>query len=215
MAIGEAAMIGEDAGWIVLAQAGEGEPAGVIEGAAAEGELSEGVVIEEHDEETFPPFDPTFFASQLLWLAITFTVLYLLMSRLVLPRIGGILEDRRDRIARDLDQADRLKQQSDDAIASYERALAEARSGAFTIAAESREAAKEEANQRQAATEADLDKKLAEAEARIGEIKKKALADVTEVASEAAEAVVEKLLGKKPAASEVTAAVKAAGAGNA
>ena len=114
----------------VIAQL-EGEPLG-------EGGLLEEVVLEEeHEEEgVFPPFDSTFFASQLLWLVITFVVLYLLMSRLVLPRIGGILEDRRDRIARDLDQADRLKQQADDAIASYERALAEAKAGAFTIAAE-------------------------------------------------------------------------------
>lgn len=211
MANGEAVMIGEDAGWYVVAQAGEEAPA--VE-AGGEGALEEGVVIEEHGEDTFPPFDPTFFASQLLWLVITFTVLYLLMSRLILPRIGGILEDRRDRIARDLDQADRLKQQSDDAIASYERALAEARAGAFTIAAEAREAAKEEANQRQAAIEADLDKKLAEAEARIADIKAKALADVSEVASEAAEAVVEQLIGKKPTAAEISAAVKAAEGGN-
>lgn len=212
MANGEAVMIGEDAGWIVVAQAGEEAPAAEAEGEAA---LEEGVVIEEEGEDSFPPFDPTFFASQLLWLAITFTVLYLLMSRLILPRIGGILEDRRDRIARDLDQADRLKQQSDDAIASYERALGEARAGAFTIAAEAREAAKEEANQRQAETEAELEKKLAEAESRIADIKKKALADVTDVASEAAEAVVERLIGKKPTSAEVSSAVKAAEAGNA
>ena len=99
-------------------------------------ELEGGVGVEEHAEEegTFPPFDPTFFASQLLWLAITFTALYLLMSRVIIPRIGGILEDRRDRIARDLDQAERLKQQSEEAVASYERALAEARSRAQKIA---------------------------------------------------------------------------------
>ena len=192
----------------VIAQL-EGEPLG-------EGGLLEEVALEEeHAEEgTFPPFDSTFFASQLLWLVISFVVLYLLMSRLVLPRIGGILEDRRDRIARDLDQADRLKQQADDAIASYERALAEAKAGAFTIAAEAREAAKQEANERQAKIEADLDAKLAESEKRIADVKAKALADVNDIAGEAAEAVVERLLGKKPTATEIKDALKGAGAAN-
>jgi F-type H+-transporting ATPase subunit b len=194
--------------YIVIAQL-EGEPAG--EGAL----LEEAVLEEEHaEEDNFPPFDPTFFASQLLWLVITFVALYLLMSRLVLPRIGGILEDRRDRIARDLDQADRLKQQADDAIASYERALAEARAGAFTIAAEAREAAKQEANARQAKVEAALDDRLGDAEKRIADVKSKALADVGEIAGEAAEAVVQRLLGKKPTANELKDALKESGAAN-
>jgi F-type H+-transporting ATPase subunit b len=193
---------------VVIAQL-EGEPLG-------EGGLVEGVVLEEEhaEEDAFPPFEPTFFASQVLWLVITFVALYLLMSRLVLPRIGGILEDRRDRIARDLDQADRLKQQADDAIASYERALAEARAGAFTIAAEARGSAKQEANARQAEVEAKLDVKLADAEKRIADVKAKALADVGEIAAEAAEAVVQRLLGKKPTTAELKDALKAAGAAN-
>jgi F-type H+-transporting ATPase subunit b len=193
---------------VVIAQL-EGEPLG-------EGGLVEGVVLEEEhaEEDAFPPFEPTFFASQVLWLVITFVALYLLMSRLVLPRIGGILEDRRDRIARDLDQADRLKQQADDAIASYERALAEARAGAFTIAAEARGSAKQEANARQAEVEAKLDVKLADAEKRIADVKAKALADVGEIAAEAAEAVVQRLLGKKPTTAELRDALKAAGAAN-
>ena len=193
--------------WVVMAQA-EGAP--VAEPAAA-AELHSEVGVageEEHAAEgEFPPFDPTFFASQLLWLAITFTVLYLLMGRVIIPRIGGILEDRRDRIARDLEQAERLKQQSNDAIASYEKALSDARNRAFKIAGEARDAAKAEAASKQAATEAVLDNKLADAEKRIAGIKAKALADVGAIASEAAEAVVERLLGKKPSSGEVSSAV--------
>lgn len=208
-------------GTFLLAQA-EGVPVVTPEAPAAEiheeiaAELEGGVGVEEHAEEegTFPPFDPTFFASQLLWLAITFTALYLLMSRVIIPRIGGILEDRRDRIARDLDQAGRLKQQSEEAVASYDRALAEARSRAQKIAAEARDKAKVEAAARQAETEATLDGNLAAAEARIGAIKEKALADVGEIAGQAAEAVVERLLGSKPSGSELSAAVAGVRTGN-
>ena len=70
------------------------------------------------EHKTFPPFDATTFASQLLWFAITFALLYYLMAKVALPRIGSILEGRRDRIAADLDQAERLKGESEDAAAA-------------------------------------------------------------------------------------------------
>ncbi|WP_209000638.1 hypothetical protein [Labrenzia sp. DG1229] len=78
----------------------------------------------------FPPFDATTFASQLLWLAITFGVFYWIMKNVAMPRIAGILEDRKDRIAGDLSEANRLKDETDAAIAAYEQALAEARNKA-------------------------------------------------------------------------------------
>ncbi len=163
------------------------------------------------EKEVFPPFNTTFFPSQLLWLAITFVVLYLVVMRVALPRLGGILEDRRDRIVNDLDQADRLKQESNDAIAAYEQALAQARADAFALAEKARDAAKARAAEKQAEVEADLNAKLAAAETRIGEIKKKALAEVDAVASDVAEAVVERLLGTKAAAKEISDAVAEVG----
>ena len=194
---------------IVVAQA-EGGPAVVEplpEAPAVVGEL-----IEEPEAEVpFPPFDATYFPSQLLWLAITFIALYLIVARVALPRIGGILEDRRDRIASDLDQAERLKEQSDDALAGYERALAEARARAFAVGEEARATAKQQAAARQAEIEAELNKRLGRAEARIGEIKGKALADVDAVAADVAAALVERLVGEKPTQNEVQDAVAAAG----
>ena len=93
---------------------------------------------EEHASGVFPPFDQTTFASQVLWLAITFGLFYLLMSKLVIPRIGGILETRHDRIAQDLDEASRLKAEADAAIASYEQELASARAKGNAIASTAR-----------------------------------------------------------------------------
>ncbi len=84
----------------------------------------------------FPPFDPATWGSQVFWLAITFGALLLLMRRVALPRIGGILEDRANRIAGDLAEAGRLKEETDAAIAAYEQALAEARQNGHAIAAE-------------------------------------------------------------------------------
>ncbi|MEH0071562.1 hypothetical protein V6L77_16570 [Pannonibacter sp. Pt2-lr] len=73
----------------------------------------------------FPPFDPTHFVSQLFWLFVTFLVFYWIMKNVALPRIAGILEDRHDRIAGDLSEAERLKRETDEAIAAYEQALSE------------------------------------------------------------------------------------------
>src|SRR5262245_46735413 len=103
----------------------------------------EGIVVETVQEHTaFPPFDASTFASQLLWFAITFGILYYLLAKVALPRIAGILESRRDRIAADLDQAEGLKRDSEAAAAAYEKALADARGRAGTIAGAARDQAR-------------------------------------------------------------------------
>ena len=71
----------------------------------------------------FPPLDPATFVPQLVWLAIAFGLLYLLLSRVALPRVGEVIEERADRIRRDLDQAEKLKAETEGALAAYEQAL--------------------------------------------------------------------------------------------
>lgn len=163
-----------------------------------------------HVSGVFPPFDSSTFASQLLWLAITFGLFYLLMSRVIVPRIGGILEHRRDRIAQDLDEANRLKEEADNAIAAYEQELADARKKASAIAETAREKAKAAAEAERASTEAELGAKMADAEKSIAAIKTKALADVDTIAEDAATDVVKHLLGGTVTKAEVAAAIRAA-----
>lgn len=155
----------------------------------------------------FPPFDPTHFASQILWFAITFAILYYLMSKIALPRIGSILEGRRDRIAADLDHAERLKGESADAEETYLKALADARARASEIAEGAREDARSKADARQAEIEADLTKKLETAEKRIADIKAQAMAEVGNIATETSEAVIHALVDVPADTAEVKAAV--------
>src|SRR5947208_14815362 len=82
----------------------------------------------------FPPFNSHTFASQLLWLALLFVALYVLMSRVALPRVGSILEARRRHIDADLAEAQRFQDPSDAAIAAHEPALAAARGRAPAVA---------------------------------------------------------------------------------
>ena len=149
----------------------------------------------EHESGVFPPFDPATFPSQLLWLAITFGALYLLMSKIALPRIGSILENRKGIIDADLAAADASRQKTDAAIAAYEAALAAARSKAQGIANESREAIQADLAAKRSAVEADLSAKVSAAEARISATKTEALTHVDEIATETAQTVVTQLVG--------------------
>lgn len=155
----------------------------------------------------FPPFDSSTFASQLVWLAITFVVLYVLMAKVALPRVGGIIESRQNRIDDDIAEAGRLKAQSDAALTAYEQALADARARAQIIANETRDNQSAEADKSRKALEDQLNAKLAEAEKTIAATKQAAMANVRGIASEAAKAIVERLTGAAPADAAVDKAV--------
>ncbi|MGB7285382.1 MAG: F0F1 ATP synthase subunit B [Salaquimonas sp.] len=157
----------------------------------------------------FPPFDPSSFASQLLWLAITFGIFYYLMSKVVIPRISGILGVRRDRISRDLDEAQRLKDESDAALAAYEQELAEARNSAHAIAQEAKDRAKAEADTKRHASEKALNEKLAASEQQIATIKVKALGEVDGIAADTVSEIVKSLIGGSATKAEIDKAVSA------
>ena len=155
----------------------------------------------------FPPFQKDTFASQLVWLAVTFVLLYLLISRIAVPRIGGIFEERSKRIEGDLAAAQGLKAESEAALASYEKALADARNNAQAIAAETRDKLSAQAEERRKALESELNVKLAEAEKQIAKTKSDAMTNVRGIAVDAASAIVERLIGTTPAGPAVSAAV--------
>ncbi len=159
----------------------------------------------------FPPFDPTYFASQLLWLLITFGLFYMIMSRVVIPRLAGILEVRKDRISRNLDETQRLKAEADAAHAAYEHDLAVAKRDAHAIALEATEKAKNKAADAREKVEAEWAAELAEAEAHIAGVKEKALGELDTIAAETTDAIVKQLIGGKLTKAEVTKAVTAAG----
>lgn len=196
------------------AQPAEGEshaPAGDTHAAPADAHAGETHTETgaEHGGGVFPPFDPSNYPSQLLWLAITFGLFYLFLKKVIVPRIGGILEVRRDRIAQDLDQAARMKEDADAAVAAYEQELAEARANANTIGQAARDSAKADAETERKKVEAELEGKLAEAEKRIGGIKSKAMSEVGNIAEDTATAIVQQLTGTKVDKPTVSAAVKA------
>jgi F-type H+-transporting ATPase subunit b len=157
----------------------------------------------------FPPFESTFFVSQLLWLAITFGLLYFLLSRFALPRIGNILEVRGDRIMSDLAEAQRLRSETDAAIASHEASLAAARASAQKIASETRAEVEAEAAAKRKLVDAELAERLASAERAIAATKAEAMVNVRTIAIDATTAIVARLSGTEPSVAEVEPAVDA------
>jgi F-type H+-transporting ATPase subunit b len=155
----------------------------------------------------FPPFNKDTFASQLLWITLAFVALYLLMSRVALPRIGSIIEDRKQRIASDFAEAERLKGESDAASVAYEKSLADARGRAQALANETREREAKAAESARKALDAKLNTQIGEAEKTIAARRSAAMVNVQGIATDAATAIVERLTGSAPASREVEAAV--------
>lgn len=157
----------------------------------------------------FPPFNAETFAPQLFWLVLTFSALYLIMSRIALPRIGEVIEERHERIQRDLDNAERLKEETEAAMQAYDQALADARANASSIAGETREKVTADIDARRASEEASFAAKIADAESRISKTREDALANVDSIASELGVAMVYQLIGEEPAKDEVEKALSA------
>jgi F-type H+-transporting ATPase subunit b len=163
-----------------------------------------------HAPKPFPPLHAPDFAPQIIWLAITFAALYLLLSRVVLPRIGEVIEDRKDRIRRDLEAAERLKDETDAALKGYEKALADARSNAGAIAKDNQAKLNAEIDADRQKADAALNAKLAEAERSIAATKSKAMQSVSDIAADTAAELAKALSGQNVTIDEAKRAVTAA-----
>jgi len=178
---------------IILALSSAVDAASPAQGEAASGGL--------------PQLDLSNWPSQLFWLAVFFGGLYFLMASYFLPRIGATIEERRDRIADDLDQAAESKSRAEDAEKSYAKALADATAKAQALAAETRAKLAGEIAEMSAEASIKADEAFAEAEARIASMKADASKKVREAAVETARAVVAALIDETPTTEAAAAAM--------
>ena len=157
----------------------------------------------------FPPFQKETFASQLLSLLIAFVALYLIVSRIALPRVGSLLDARQNAIDTDLAEAQKLRDDSSEALKAYENELAAARSRAQAIGNETREKLNAASEAERKRLEERLSLKLAEAEKSIASTRANAMRNVRGIAAEAASAIVQRLTGVAPDGKSVDSAVDA------
>jgi F-type H+-transporting ATPase subunit b len=157
----------------------------------------------------FPPFESSTFASQLVSLAIAFVALYIIVSRIALPRVGGVIEARQNTIDGDLAAAQKLKDESDAALKAYEADLASARSRAQAIGNETREKLNAASEAERKTLDDQLSAKLAAAEKQIAATREAAMSNVRGIAADAAGAIVQRLTGMVPDGNTVNSAVDA------
>lgn len=177
--------------------------------AAMEAVHDVAVAAHEAPKSGLPQLNTHYFTPQLFWLALTFVALMFMMSKIALPRIGEVIDERRERVARDIESAGRLKAETDKALADYEKALSDARSNASGIAKQMRDKLTGETDAEKARVESQIAAKIADAEQRIAATKTKALSAVNDIAAETATAVVAKLVGQDVGADEVKKALAA------
>lgn len=184
--------------WKSLARTGT---AGLLALAAGPALASEGGMpqLNFHD---FPP--------QLVWLGISFVVLYVLMAKVALPQVGNVLQARADRIKGDLDRAAALKAETDTIIATYEKALADARNQAAAVSRDTAAALAARSAERQAKVGADLTARIKTAEANIAAARTQAMAQVQTVAAEIAADTANRLVGLQVSPAEAAQAAAAA-----
>jgi F-type H+-transporting ATPase subunit b len=140
--------------------------------------------------------DISTFLPQIFWLVITFTLLYVVMARSALPKVGRVLEERQNRIDSDLEQAETFRTESEKLEADYERLTAEARAKALAHLKAEREKVEAVLSEKQSVMAAQLEARLAEAEARIQKAKDKAYTGVADIAAEACASIVAEVSGQ-------------------
>ncbi len=143
--------------------------------------------------DVFPPFDPTYYPSQLFWLAITFGALYFILSRMILPKLGANLERRSDAVADDLDEAARLNEQAEDAQKTLEKNLAEARAAARAKSLLAEQTVSEEIAIETQKVDRQIDEKLKTAETRITVVRSEAMDHVQSIATDTTKNIIAKL----------------------
>ena len=142
-----------------------------------------------------PQLDPSTFATQLVWLIITFVILYLILWKSALPRIASILQDRQERIDDDLEKAEKLQKEAEIALEDYQRMVSDGRRKAQEIVREASQKMAIETTQRQNTLTEKLAKNANKAETRIQNAKNEALKNIESVVSDIAQATAHRLTG--------------------
>jgi F-type H+-transporting ATPase subunit b len=150
------------------------------------------------------------FPSQIFWLVVAFAVLYLLMAKVALPRLGRVIEERRRRLDDDLEKAAQMKAEAEAVIAAYEKALAEARAQAQATVKATNDRLAAEAAERLRVAGAAIAEKTEAAERRIADARASAMASVKDIAADVAQAMTERLTGSALDAGRARVAVEAA-----
>ncbi|GAA4765946.1 ATP synthase F0 subunit B' [Stakelama sediminis] len=157
-----------------------------------------------------PQFEPGNFIPQMAWLVVAFAILYFVIVRSTLPRLGRTIDARTNQILGDLDSAQQAKTEADRMQAEYDAGVASAQDKARARLAEARTGSAKVIEAKLAESNAVLHDKAEAAQASLDAARAKAVGEIEAIAADAAAGIVEKLTGTRPADSDATSAARAA-----
>jgi len=162
----------------------------------------------EHKSGGFPPFEVSTYPSQIFWLTVCFTLLLAVMWRVAVPKIGGVIGERKGRIQTELAKAEESRKQAEHAAAAYQAPILEARERARAASEATRSQMAHEFERAKATADTEAQRKTTEAQDRIAALQRQAKWHVTQAAEDAVVEIVRRLTGEAVSRAEATAAVR-------
>ena len=155
-----------------------------------------------------PQLNPEFWISQIFWLIITFGILFIVLTKVILPKISDNLETRKSQILENIETADKQKEESQKKIDEYEKIILDSKLKAKSYFNEAREKILDDINNKRAALEKDLDKEIGEVEKELSELKNKSGEKINKIAAETSAELIKELIGEDVNSSSIAAIVE-------
>ena len=159
-------------------------------------------------EAGMPQLDPKYWASQAFWLILVFTILYISVSKFYLPKIKNNLEDRENKIKKDIEDANKFKELSETRLKEYERILENAKREVIKIHLESKNTLDKDINKKKETIEKEIEKEISKAQKEIIELKKNSISDIQKISENIAASIIENISGDKLNESSIKATVE-------
>tara|TARA_B100000886_G_scaffold13615_1_gene8837 strand:+ start:1113 stop:1688 length:576 start_codon:yes stop_codon:yes gene_type:complete len=159
-------------------------------------------------EAGMPQLDPKYWASQAFWLILVFTILYISVSKFYLPKIKNNLEDRENKIKKDIDDANKFKELSETRLKEYERILENAKREVIKIHLESKNTLDKDIHKKKETIEKEIEKEILKAQKEIIELKKNSISDIQKISENIAASIIENISGDKLNESSIKATVE-------
>src|SRR3954447_3552593 len=164
--------------------------------------------VAEHKSGGFPPFNTSTYPSQIFWLTVTFVALLIVMWKVAVPRIGGVIAERKGRIQTELAKAEESRRQAEHAAAAYQAPILEARERARAASEAARSEMARETERANAMANEEVQRKTTDAQERIAAMQKQAQLHITAAAEDAVVEIVARLTGDTISRDEAAAAVR-------
>ena len=154
-----------------------------------------------------PQLNPEFWVSQIFWLTLTFGILYVILSKLILPKISANLELRKTQIQENIEAAEKQRESSESKLKEYETLVSKSKLEAKNIFKETREKALKDINSKREVLEKQIDDEIKKAEDEIFQLKKSAPQKINKIAIETSSEILKKLIGTEINNSSISAIV--------